>query len=206
MKRKRITVQLQIDVPQEMSAAKAVAKLKVSAASITFGECKVVSEEELPEELLPFEQYDNDKIAIRNAILEVFKVIGKEHLCVKIWTDTYYDTQRFTHLATRPMLMDIWANAKHPLHHKGRIRFRIHDGEIWNGQNQVKICPLADPKFEGLVKFIDEYYKPKPPKHNYMGQIGILETQGGFVMNILPPDTYGSEDENEEISNEDEDE
>ena len=164
MKRHRVTVELQLDLPNGMSIENAIPKLKIASTSITIGEFKVLSDEPLPETLLPFEQYDNEKIAIRNAILEVFKKQGLEMLCVKIASDTGTWSERMTHLATRPMIMSIWAKATHDLRHKGTISFRISDGVIKDRAGQAHVCSLADPDFAGLVTVVKNHLYPQKKK------------------------------------------
>jgi hypothetical protein len=162
MKRHRVTVEIEIDMPEKMSAGKALSKLRSPSASITLGKFKIVKDELTPEKLLPFEQYDNEKIAIRNSILEVLKKNGYDFFCVALSADAnHYD--RMTHLATRPMNLTIWPRMAHGLSFKGTQHFRIRGGVIWTHNLLTQISPLADPDFKGLVTALKKFYCPPPP-------------------------------------------
>jgi hypothetical protein len=163
MKRHRVTIEIEIDMPEKMSAAKAISKLRTPSASVTLGKFSVIKDEPTPEELLPYEQYDNEKIAIRNAILEVLKKNGWDFFCVALAADVSY-YERMSHLATRPMKMTIWPKSTHQLTHRGQQHFRINDGVIWDNSRKTQISRLADPDFRGLVTFLKEFYWPTPPK------------------------------------------
>lgn len=168
MKRHRVTVELEIDIPEKMTIEKAIEKLKTPSASVSLGSFKVLKDEPTPEELLPYEQYDNEKIAIRNAILEVAKKNGYDFLCVAIAVDGH-SSDRLTRKASRPMKMAIWAKATHPFRHAGRLEFRIRDGVIWDYPLKTQLSPLADPDFKGLMVFLKEYYyhKKRNPNDGY---------------------------------------
>lgn len=160
MKRHRVTVELELDLPEKMTAEKVIPKLKIVSTSVTIGKFKVLSDEPLPETLLPFEQFDNDKIAIRRAILEVLAKNGYDFMCVSIAADTQWSGQRLTHLAMRPMKLDVWVKANHPLSGH-RLEYKIRDGNITDYTGKKIISPLADPDFKGLVAAVKTLLTPK---------------------------------------------
>lgn len=168
MKRHRVTFEIQIDVPSSVPADQAWSKyVEISGGQhVNIGTPKVISDEPLGDELLPYEIRRNEQLIVRKMIADV---LAKNDLPFVVSIGTHWDG-RPRNRADHPMELTITMNSKaytawkaaiedeDPLDYSTSISLQIIDGEIltWNYQKHkdTKIGAIGDPDLKGLISFI----------------------------------------------------
>ena len=157
MKRHRITYKIVMDVPINVGATAAwnqYVKVK-GGENVTVRSLNTVSTEELPEELLPWQERKAERLAVRNLIAGLFKK-HKLSLIVTVQTFRTGWEKKADHSA---MLLEVQPSVRQwnfPIN-KGWGSFKVMDGKIFIVKNRhtvgKQVGTLSDPDMKEFMNF-----------------------------------------------------